>query len=458
MATIYTDIYNRTKENITVLRKPGTPEDGITPQLVKFTNPNNEYAGTFTGKCAFNEGSFVNMQLNDISVCNAVLSGVVISGATISGATFADGVDLDKVTSTLDELSGKIEDVKDFSLSARKMQCIRLPEEEYPYQLHDYAVNTINTNYVDAYVYVEAHDDNALPIAKIENALYTVQYDAMRKPVYMRLVQFDLHILNNISNYSQFDGLVSDSVYHFDPYHTVQYADKCKKAVFAWNTGADVSKIDIVFRSAYINADEPDTCVGRINIPLIAKKHKSPVLVKMPTGSKQLPCAARSLATYFYLNIKVEDKTFSGPNNGMKDELVPVKILKSDSTDMFFYLDCPVDTLFVQKNRFTTFYFIEIRPHKFLITDADTSKFFYALDRTQHDIAKMDEKLQLFDKTVHYTGAYVKNNFEKLNNCIKIVNNNGYAAVTSFVMEDQDTHELKKVCIRSGSLVVEDIT
>ena len=60
MATIYTDIYNRTKENITVLRKPGTPEDGVTPQLVKLVNPNNEYAGKFTGGVTLTAGSFSN--------------------------------------------------------------------------------------------------------------------------------------------------------------------------------------------------------------------------------------------------------------------------------------------------------------------------------------------------------------------------------------------------------------
>ena len=447
MATIYTDIYNRTKENITVLRKPGSSEDGITPQLVKFTNPNNEYVGTFTGKCAFNEGSFVNMQLNDISVCNAVLSGVVING-----------VDLDKVTSTLDELSGKIEDVKDFSLSARKMQCIRLLEEEYPYQLHDYAINTINTNYVDAYVYVEAHNDKALPIAKIENTVYTVQYDSMRRPAFLRLVQFDLHILDTISCYQQFSDLVSDTVYHFDPYHTIVYADNNNKAVFVWNAGVDLPRIDILFRSAYIDPKDPNTCTGRVNIPLIAMKHKTSIKVKMPTRSRQLSDASTSMATQFYLNVKVEDKTIFGPDNNMQEELVPIKILKSDTTDVFFYLDRPVDTLFVQKNRFTIFQFLEVRPHKFLITDADPSKFYYALDRTQHDIIKLNEKFVIFDKSVHHMDMYIKNTVGKMQKCIDLDTSlSSSPAIDYLIMKDQETNDLKKICIKNNALVVESL-
>ena len=453
MATIYTDIYNRTKENITVLRKPGSNEDGVTPQLVKFTNPNNEYAGTFQGKCEFTSGSFNNIQLNDISICNAV-----ISSAIISGATFADGFDVNKVNEELQELSGKIDDVKDYALSARKLKCIRLPEEQHPYQLYDYAINTINTNYVDSYVYVEAHDDNALPIAKIENAVYTVQYDATHKPVYVRLVQFDLHILNNISSYSQFDGLVTESVYHFDPYHTVVYADKCKKAVFAWNSGVSLPKIDIVFRSAYIDPKNPNTYIGRVNIPLIAMKCKDCLRIKMPTGQKQLPCAARINATYFYLNIKVEDKTPYGPNTGMADELIPVKILKADETDMFFYLDREVDTLFIQKNRFSTFYFLEVRPHKFLITDADPSKFFYALDRTQRDIIEINEKYAIFDKSIHHMDMFMRSNLSKLNSCIDMCVSNGKVAIKSLFMEDQQTHTIKKVYIKNNNLVIENIT
>ena len=76
MATIYTDIYNRTKENITVLRKPGTPEDGITPQLVKLVNINNEYAGKFTGEAYFTTGSFQNAVIDKALLQNSTLSNV----------------------------------------------------------------------------------------------------------------------------------------------------------------------------------------------------------------------------------------------------------------------------------------------------------------------------------------------------------------------------------------------
>ena len=52
----YTDLHHRIKDNITVLRRPGHPDDGMTPQLVKLMNPENEYYGTFKGNVDIKRG------------------------------------------------------------------------------------------------------------------------------------------------------------------------------------------------------------------------------------------------------------------------------------------------------------------------------------------------------------------------------------------------------------------
>lgn len=66
----YTDLHTRIKENLTILRMPGNPNDGITGQRVIFANPENIYEGTFKGIVQ--------------------PSALVLDGTTIKNATFVD--------------------------------------------------------------------------------------------------------------------------------------------------------------------------------------------------------------------------------------------------------------------------------------------------------------------------------------------------------------------------------
>lgn len=77
----YTDLHNRVKENLTILRKPGSLDDGMTPQRVIFINPENQFYGTFNGTMNVSGGT-----LSDLT-----FHGGVIDGATIKDATFLDG-------------------------------------------------------------------------------------------------------------------------------------------------------------------------------------------------------------------------------------------------------------------------------------------------------------------------------------------------------------------------------
>ena len=76
----YTDLHHRIKDNITVLRRPGHPDDGMTPQLVKLMNPENEYYGTFKGNVDIKRGILQNVEidnafLHNVELCNAYMNG-----------------------------------------------------------------------------------------------------------------------------------------------------------------------------------------------------------------------------------------------------------------------------------------------------------------------------------------------------------------------------------------------
>lgn len=77
----YTDLHNRIKENLTILRRPGSLDDGMTPQRVIFINPENQFYGTFNG----------TMNVSDGTLSNLSFKGGTIDGTTIKDATFLDG-------------------------------------------------------------------------------------------------------------------------------------------------------------------------------------------------------------------------------------------------------------------------------------------------------------------------------------------------------------------------------
>lgn len=72
----YTDLHIRKKENLTILRMPGNPYDGMTPQRVIFSNPENIYNGKFVGELSTTSASFSNVTLTDCDIVGGVLSGV----------------------------------------------------------------------------------------------------------------------------------------------------------------------------------------------------------------------------------------------------------------------------------------------------------------------------------------------------------------------------------------------
>ena len=77
----YTDLHNRIKENLTILRRPGSLDDGITPQRVIFINPENQFYGTFNG----------TMNVSGGTLSDLYFKGGTIDGTTIKDATFLDG-------------------------------------------------------------------------------------------------------------------------------------------------------------------------------------------------------------------------------------------------------------------------------------------------------------------------------------------------------------------------------
>lgn len=98
----YTDLHMRRRENLTVLRKPGSPDDGITPQRVIFANPENIYEGTFKGK----------IDASGVNLSNVTLTDVTIAGGKIQDATiYSEGrvISIAELTSNVSELSGRVD-------------------------------------------------------------------------------------------------------------------------------------------------------------------------------------------------------------------------------------------------------------------------------------------------------------------------------------------------------------
>ena len=74
----YTDLHIRRKENLTILRMPGNPNDGITSQRVILANPENIYNGTFKGKIEASNAAFTSVDITD-----SILNGCTLADATI---------------------------------------------------------------------------------------------------------------------------------------------------------------------------------------------------------------------------------------------------------------------------------------------------------------------------------------------------------------------------------------
>lgn len=79
----YTDLHLRRKENLTILRMPGHPNDGLTPQRVIFANPENIYEGTFKGTMEIGDVVLSNMTMNDSTLSNCELNGCILNDVKI---------------------------------------------------------------------------------------------------------------------------------------------------------------------------------------------------------------------------------------------------------------------------------------------------------------------------------------------------------------------------------------
>lgn len=87
----YTDLHNRIKENLTILRKPGSKDDGMSPQKVILVNPENQFYGTFNGKMNITGGI-----LSGLKIIDSELEGVKLDDASV------DGVSLRELKTTVD--------------------------------------------------------------------------------------------------------------------------------------------------------------------------------------------------------------------------------------------------------------------------------------------------------------------------------------------------------------------
>lgn len=97
----YTDLHNRIKENLTILRKPGSKDDGMSPQKVILVNPENQFYGTFNGEMNITGGI-----LSGLKIIDSELEGVKLDDAS------ADGVSLRELKTTVDVNTQEIEQLQ----------------------------------------------------------------------------------------------------------------------------------------------------------------------------------------------------------------------------------------------------------------------------------------------------------------------------------------------------------
>ena len=158
----YTDLHMCRRENLTILRRPGTAEDGITPQRVVFANPDNIYEGIFKGK----------IDSTDVKLSSATLTDVTINGGVINEAMIkSDGqvISMSDLTSNVSEISTKLDD----------------------------AIDVISTDVVNA-------------ISGVVDASLMALSTAVFEDVNERLDEFEDEVFNEMSAVSSF---LSDSIY-----------------------------------------------------------------------------------------------------------------------------------------------------------------------------------------------------------------------------------------------------
>ena len=97
----YTDLHNRIKENLTILRKPGSKDDGMSPQKVILINPENQFYGTFNGKMTITSGI-----LSGLKIIDSELEGVKLDDASV------DGMSLRELKTTVDVNTQDIEQLQ----------------------------------------------------------------------------------------------------------------------------------------------------------------------------------------------------------------------------------------------------------------------------------------------------------------------------------------------------------
>ena len=147
----YTDLHTRRRENLTILRQPGAPEDGITPQRVIFANPENIYEGTFKGKIEAVGVSFTSVDLTDVTI-----NGGKIKDATI----YSDGreISIAELTLNVSEISGKLDGAIE-NITSAQISCDSLDKRINDLISGESGVQKISAVVVDI---VSAAVDNSL--------------------------------------------------------------------------------------------------------------------------------------------------------------------------------------------------------------------------------------------------------------------------------------------------------
>ena len=161
--SIYINYVVNSRENLSRIRNPGSTDDGVSPERVVFTNPNNIYYGTFAG---------------ELSYASAILSNCTIEGATIHNS-YLDDV-------TLKDAHGHIVDIGELvsEVSSAQQAIEQQQLSSITFLSNDYAMSS-NINAMSSSINsLSGGIDKCYTAEEVDELLYKKQDAVVSIPVH----------------------------------------------------------------------------------------------------------------------------------------------------------------------------------------------------------------------------------------------------------------------------------
>ncbi len=351
----YTDTCNKIKETLVV-----DYHNRITPQEVNFINPKNKFIGQFE--------LIGHNTIETADISESIMTNSVIKDSVLDNVKFKNGLEIDKAGENLevisadvikltnninDEISARISSddnlsicLSDKILHDRHFDLHIVDTTRYPIHLDDFAVNTLIDTVANAYVY-DRNDNNKLnPIAKIENIAYDEDGN-VKSFVFDAFA--DTYNMSELTSAGKFKYKF-DTIDEVIPTDVSDYKLKCEE-------GLDLNNMTFVVESL--------TTSKKLYL-ITSTENSNKIDIEIPKKD-ELPEGNYIPSRHFIFNAKVYGESIHDCN------FTEVNIVSNNKEDKFYFMNKPVSKFFIQKGKYSTLEFTELRPHRFLINDLDVT-------------------------------------------------------------------------------------